>query len=189
MKYKIEITGYGSEVAFGHIDMETKNRLVEAVENGNELSDLVLDSDFLSKGWFEVSDVYSNFNVNDDFSIMIEDEYGNLIFQSKSFDLQDYNEEIFDYEYFEEYLEENDITLNEDLLLMSVSGEKGTFFVGEIEDDEFSLDKLKIVLMSEIGTNNFFIDEMVSKVIYDGKIIESNDLSTNNKSFDSYINM
>ena len=43
--------------------------------------------------------------------------------------------------------------------------------------------------MSEIGTNNFFIDDMVSKVIYDGKIIESNDLSTNNKSFDSYINM
>ena len=72
---------------------------------------------------------------------------------------------------------------------MNVSNEKGTFFTAEIEDDEFDLEKLKIVIMGEIGTNDFYIDDMVSKVMYNGVEITSNDLSTDNKSFDSYINM
>ena len=72
---------------------------------------------------------------------------------------------------------------------MNVSGEKGTFLTGEIEDESFDLEKLKIIIMGEIGTNDFYIDDMVSKVMYGGKEIESNDMSTNNKSFDSYINM
>ena len=43
--------------------------------------------------------------------------------------------------------------------------------------------------MGEIGTNDFYIDDMVSKVMYDGNELECSDFETDNKSFDSYINM
>ena len=43
--------------------------------------------------------------------------------------------------------------------------------------------------MGEIGTNDFYIDDMVSKVRYGGELLESLDMSTDNKSFDAYISM
>ena len=72
---------------------------------------------------------------------------------------------------------------------MNASGEKGTFFDSVIEDEEFDLSKLKIILMGEIGTNDFYIDDMVSKVLYNGDELENLGRSTDNKSFDSYINV
>lgn len=189
MKYKIRIFGYGSEVAFGHVDQETKDKIADAIEEGGELSDISNDEDVLGKSWFEINDIYSNFHANDEFNLEVTDESGEVIFEARAFDLQDNEEETIEYEYFEEYLERNSKEINEDFLLMNVSGEKGTFFTGEIEDESFDLEKLKIIIMGEIGTNDFYIDDMVSKVMYGGKEIESNDMSTNNKSFDSYINM
>jgi hypothetical protein len=189
MKYKIRIFGYGSEVAFGHVDQETKDKITDAIEEGRELSNISNDEDVLGKSWFEINDIYSNFHANDEFNLEVTDESGEVIFEARAFDLQDNEEETIEYEYFEEYLERNSKEINEDFLLMNVSGEKGTFFTGDIEDESFDLEKLKIIIMGEIGTNDFYIDDMVSKVMYGGKEIESNDMSTNNKSFDSYINM
>jgi len=189
MKYTIRIFGYGSEVAFGHIDQETKDRIADAIEEGRELNEISNDEDILGKSWYEVNDVYSNFQANDEFNLEVTDENGEIVFEAKAFDLQDNEEETIDYEYFEQYLENTGKKLNEDLLLMNVSGEKGTFLTGEIEDEEFDLSKLKIILMGEIGTNDFYIDDMVSKVMYDGNEVEGSDFETDNKSFDSYINM
>ena len=44
-------------------------------------------------------------------------------------------------------------------------------------------------MMGEIGTNDFYIDDMVSKISYNGEELESLDMSTDNKSFDAYISM
>jgi len=189
MKYKIRIFGYGAEVAFGHVEQDLKDRLIKGVENGSPINELVTDSDILGSEWFEINDVYSNFQANDEFNIEVIDENNDIVFEARAFDLQDNEEETIEYEYFEDFLESSGKVLNEDLLLMNVSNEKGTFFTAEIEDDEFDLEKLKIVIMGEIGTNDFYIDDMVSKVMYNGVEITSNDLSTDNKSFDSYINM
>jgi hypothetical protein len=49
--------------------------------------------------------------------------------------------------------------------------------------------KLKITMMGEIGTNDFYIDDMVSKVSYNGEELECIDMLTDNKSFDAYISM
>jgi hypothetical protein len=183
MKYTIRIFGYGAEVAFGHIEQETKDRIIEAVEGGLDLYEAVQDPDILEKDWYEVDDVYRNFNANDEFNIEVADESGSIVFEAKAFDLMDNEEETIEYEYFSQE------GIDEDLLLMSVSGEKGTFFTGEIEDESFDLSKLKIVLMGEIGTNDFYIEDMVSKVIYDGEEVECGDMHTDNKSFDAYIRM
>jgi hypothetical protein len=183
MKYTIRIFGYGSEVAFGHVDQETMERLIDAVESGQELYEAVQDSDLLGTDWYEVADVYRNFNANDEFNVEVTDETGEIVFEARAFDLQDNEEETIQYEYF------NADDLDEELLLMSVAGEKGTFFTGEIEDDAFDLSKLKITIMGEIGTNDFYIDDMVSKIEYNGVEVECGDMSTNNKSFDTYISM
>lgn len=183
MKYTIRIFGYGSEVAFGHVDQETKERLIEAVDGGQELYEAVQDPDVLGTDWYEVSDVYRNFNANDEFNIEITDETGETIFEARAFDLQDNEEETIEYEYF------NADDLDEELLLMSVTGEKGTFFTSEFEDESFDLSKLKITMMGEIGTNDFYIDDMVSKVSYNGEELECIDMLTDNKSFDAYISM
>lgn len=183
MKYTIRIFGYGSEVAFGHIDQETKDRLIEATDEGQELYEAVQDYDILGTDWYEVADVYRNFNANDEFNIEVTDENGVVVFEARAFDLMDNEEETIEYEYF------STEDIDEDLLLMSVSGEKGTFFTGEIEDDGFDLSKLKITIMGEIGTNDFYIDDMVSKICYDGQEVECGDMTTDNKSFDVYIRM
>lgn len=189
MEYKIRIFGYGSEVAFGHIDQETKDKIVESVEEDAELSEVATDYDVLGNDWYEINDVYYNFNANDEFNLEVTDENGEIVFEARAFDLQDNEEETIDYEYFENYLSDNKIEVNEDLLLMNASGEKGTFFDSVIEDEEFDLSKLKIILMGEIGTNDFYIDDMVSKVLYNGGELENLGRSTDNKSFDSYINV
>ena len=183
MKYTIRIFGYGSEVAFGYIDQETKEKLITAVDAGQELYEAVQDTDILGTDWYQVCDVYQNFNVNDEFNIEVTDETGEIVFEARAFDLMDNEEETIQYEYF------NADDLDEELLLMSVAGEKGTFFTGEIEDESFDLEKLKITIMGEIGTNDFYIDDMVSKIEYNGVEVECVDMSTDNKSFDTYISM
>lgn len=183
MKYSIRIFGYGAEVAFGYIDPETKDRLRKALSDGQELYEAVKDSDLLGTDWYEVSDVYRNFHANDEFNIEITDESGEKIFDARAFDLMDNEEETIEYEYF------NTDDLEEEHLLMSATGEKGTFFVGEFEDDSFDLSKLKITIMGEIGTNDFYIDDMVSKIEYNGVELECLDMTTDNKSFDTYISM
>lgn len=183
MKYTIRIFGYGSEVAFGHIDQDTKDRLIEAVGEGQELYEAVQDYDILGKDWYEVDDVYRNFNANDEFNIEVTDENGIAVFEARAFDLMDNEEETIEYEYFDAE------DIDEELLLMCVTGEKGTFFTGEIEDESFDLSKLKITMMGEIGTNDFYIDDMVSKISYGGQEVECGDMTTDNKSFDVYIRM
>jgi len=183
MKYSIRIFGYGTEVAFGYIDQETKDRLTKAVFDGRALNEAVQDPDVLGSDWYEVSDVYRNFNANDEFNIEITDGSGKKIFEARAFDLMDNEEETIEYEYFEQD------DLDEEFLLMSATGEKGTFFTGEFEDDSFDLSKLKITIMGEIGTNDFYIDDMVSKIEYNGVELECLDMTTDNKSFDSYISM
>jgi hypothetical protein len=183
MKYTIRIFGYGSEVAFGYVNQETKDKIISSVDAGQELYEVVLDNDILGTDWFQICDVYQNYNANDEFNLEVTDETGNIVFNARAFDLQDNEEETIEYEYF------NSEDLDEDLLLMSVAGEKGTFFISEFEDESFDLSKLKITIMGEIGTNDFYIDDMVSKVRYGGELLESLDMSTDNKSFDAYISM
>lgn len=183
MKYTIRIFGYGAEVAFGYVDQETKEKLIDAVDAGQELYEAVRDEDLLGTDWYEINDVYANFHANDEFDIEVTDETGEIVFEARAFDLMDNEEETIQYEYF------NAEDLDEELLLMSVAGEKGTFFTGEIEDESFDLSKLKITIMGEIGTNDFYIDDMVSKIEYNGVEVECGDMSTNNKSFDTYISM
>jgi hypothetical protein len=43
--------------------------------------------------------------------------------------------------------------------------------------------------MGEIGTNDFYIDDMVSKIEYNGVEVDCIDTLTDNKSFDAYISM
>ena len=183
MKYTLAIFGYGAEVAFGYVDKETKEKLAAAVDGGLEFYEAVQDPNVLGTDWYEVSDVYRNFHANDEFSIEVIDEGGKIVFSASAFDLQDNEEETIEYEFF------NAEELDEEHLLMSVSGEKGTFFTCEFEDESFDLSKLKITIMGEIGTNDFYIDDMVSKVSYNGEDLECIDTSTQNKSFDSYIRM
>ena len=59
MKYTIRIFGYGSEVAFGHIDQETKDRIAEAVEEGRELNEISNDEDILGKSWYVIKNFIS----------------------------------------------------------------------------------------------------------------------------------
>ena len=46
MKYTLAIFGYGAEVAFGYVDKETKEKLVDAVDSGLELYEAVQDDNF-----------------------------------------------------------------------------------------------------------------------------------------------
>ena len=94
MEYKIRIFGYGSEVAFGHIDQETKDKIVESVEEDAELSEVATDYDVLGNDWYEINDVYYNFNANDEFNLEVTDENGEIVFEARAFDLQDNEEEI-----------------------------------------------------------------------------------------------
>jgi hypothetical protein len=83
MKYNIRIFGYGAEVAFGYVDQETKEKLIDAVDAGQELYEAVQDTDLLGTDWYEVSDVYRNFHANDEFNIEVTDETGEIVFEAR----------------------------------------------------------------------------------------------------------
>jgi hypothetical protein len=180
MKYTIELYGYGSEITIGKPNEKEINLLI----NSDESISYTVNNDFLERSWYDIDDILHVYGSSfESATLTIKDENDNVVceFDSDSgFYHKDSDEELVEYR-------EVDIDESEPLL-MSVSHEKGLFFSGEFETENFDVEKLKICVISDIGIENFYYGDIIESIKYDDEVIENYDTSTSGKSFDAYVN-
>lgn len=71
---------------------------------------------------------------------------------------------------------------------MCVSFEKGSFFEGDVEDDNFDIKKLKIKIDGEIGLKDYYFGDKICAIYYNGEEVENYGGGTDGKSFEVYKN-
>lgn len=180
-KYTVSIQGYGSEITIGSVNTEQKTLLL------NEDKDLVeiVQEDLDEWGaHYEIDDQYHRWGATDHYTITIEDEGGNTVFEVDEENIYDHDTDDFELTEFV-YPE-----INEDLdLLITVAAEKGSFFLGNIETEaDFDISKLKIKIDSDIEVGEYFFGSIVSGIFYDGEEVDNYGGDTNGKSFEVYKN-
>lgn len=180
-KYNIIISGYGGEVTIGKLTDEQVEVIKKAKENDKSLEDLIWD-DELDTSWHEIDDLYHNFNVGDVFHLLVEDDETKEEIVSLNEDILYSDTEILEYQ--DKYVD----TL--DPVLMCVSGEKGVFFEATLElEEEFDINKLKIMVDEEVGVSGYHFGNMLSRVSYDGEELDNWGGSTDGKYFEVYTNL
>ena len=176
MKYTIQIWGYGAEVTIGEVDKEQMELLLE--DNGEELTDKVFS---LDPPHYEIDDQLHTWGCGiDDATIVVKDEEGVEVFNSENGLGMDDDIELYEFTYKEINQQKS--------LLMTISSEKGTFFEGEFECDEFNPNKLKLIIQEEVGINDYYVGDIISGVSYDGEELDNWGGDTSGKSFDVVIN-
>jgi hypothetical protein len=186
-RFKIRISGYGSEITIGHVTDEVKELIRERHYDGESLESVIDDVEIINTHWSEIDDVFHNTNVNDDFNLEVIDVKENeVIYDISSDDLKFGDYDILQHEDFEET---HTHLINDELVVCCVTGEKGTFFDGNVELESFDLNKLKIKVMMDIQIDNYYHGNMVYDVIYDGEVVYNKGGDTQGKSFNVYMNV
>lgn len=177
----IEISGKGLEIVVGEIDKNLYSKL----------GDLMDEDDYSVKDIFENSEIRSNNDINEWHELdnlyhvygpvyeeqtdikIYNDESDEVFFECKLKDLYNDFEEllVFNEAYFEN---------NNDPILLGKNWEKGVLYSGFIElgvNENFNPEKLKIHY-DEVMVNDEIQCEIISKVEYDGNIIENSNMSS-----------
>lgn len=81
MKYTISVYGYGSEVTIGSVNDEAKIILSNPEK---ELIDIVLEDLDDFGGWYEIDDQYHRWSADENFTLLVQDELGNTIYEIES---------------------------------------------------------------------------------------------------------
>lgn len=181
MKYTVRISGYGSELTIGAVTEEEKAILSNP---DKELIDIVNEDLEEVSFWAEIDDQFHCFGATSPYTITIEDENGNELYELTEENIYDYDTD--DFELVESEFPEIDVTQD---LLICYSSEKGSFFEADIDiDGEFDITKLKIVISDVEVAAFFYFGEIISNVLYDGEELDNYGGDTTGKSFDAIKN-
>ncbi len=186
--FKIRVTGYGSEVTIGHLDEDIIDTIKEKYYDGDNLESIIDDENVIDTHWSQIDDVFHNFNANEDFQLEIIDTSTNEVIHSiSSEDIRfgDYDNMMKGDDFEDMYSP----LINDDLVLCCVTGEKGTLFEGEVEDEFFDLEKLKINFIFDIQIRDYYHGNMVDKILYNGEEVLNDGGDTDGKSFNVYMNL
>lgn len=181
--YTVSIEGYGHEITIGSVTEEQKVIL------NNEEKDLVdivnEDLDEAYGGYSEIDNQYHRWGATDHYTITIEDEDGNVVFKANEDGIYEHDTDDF------VLVETIDIyeKINQDLdLLITCAQEKGSFFMGDFEAEEFDLTKLKITIDTDIIAGKYSLSDTVSGVFYDDEEVDNYGGDTSGKDFEVYKN-
>lgn len=180
-KYTISIYGYGSEIIIGSVTDEQREILSNEEK---ELIDIVNEDLDEFGGYSEIDNIYHRSGASDVYTITIQDEDGNVLFEVDNEDMSKYDTDEF--QLFEIQCPE----INEDVdLLISVATEKGSLFKGDVEiTDDFDITKLKITMDSDIEVGDYYFGNIITGVYYDDEEVDNWGGDTDGKSFDVYTN-
>ena len=175
-KYKVTIYGYGAEVTIGSVDEEQK----AIINNPDKELWQIVTNDLEDWGsWYEIDDQYHRWGAAETFTVHIQDENGDTLYELDSDNLHEFDTEEF------ELVDYGCIEVDESKdLLICASFEKGSFFEGDIETEEFDITKLKIKIEGEVGIEEYYFGDIVAGVYYDDEEVDNYGGSTNGKSFD-----
>lgn len=177
----VEISGKGLELVVGEIDKLLYSKLGELMD----------EKDYSVKDIFENSEIRSNNDINEWYELdnlyhangpVYEEQTAIKIFNNESAEV------FFDcklkdlYNDFEELLVFNEAYFdnNNDPILLGKNWEKGVLYSGFIElgdNEKFNPEKLKIHY-DEVMLNNEIQCEIITKVVYDGNVIENSNISS-----------
>lgn len=178
-KYRISISGYGSELTIGSVNEKEIKVIEEGLESGKELNE-ILQFDVIGRDWYDFDDIFHCYSASSNFKITIY-ENENEILELSADDLYDNFINVIDYTY-------TDIDNSKDIILC-VSHEKGHFYDAEFESDKFDISKLKIKMEEEIGVDDcYHYGDMIRSIYYDGEELNDMGGSTDGKSFEIYKN-
>jgi hypothetical protein len=185
MKYRITFNGLGSELTIGNLEKEEKETIKGLVEDERlSLEEIMNNSEeYGIAPWNEIDDVIHLTGPFAGFKLTITDEEFNEVLDISHEDLDDEYPEVIDYKYFD------DGNTDEDMAICCVTTEKGTLFEAEFDADEFDINKLKIVMYSEIRTDLYDHDDVVDTVSYDGVELENIGGDSFGKGFDVYLKL
>jgi hypothetical protein len=185
MKYTITFHGLGSELTIGHLDQEEKEIIKSLIEDEDlSLEEIMNNSeDYGIAPWNEIDDVIHLTGPFAGFQVTVTDEESNEVLDMSHEDLDEEYPEIIDYKYFD------DGNTDEDLAICCVTTEKGCLFEAEFETNEFDVNKLKIVMYSEIRTDLYEHDDVVYSVSYDGVELDNIGGDSYGKGFDVYVKL
>jgi hypothetical protein len=175
-KFKIQIEGYGGEMTIGTL----KDDEIEIINNSDEeISDIIWGRETIDRHWSDIDDVYHNFNAGDSFTLRVFDEQDNELFSFDSEEILDNDESPVEVEYEDKYF------VIDEPSIVCFSHEKGLFFLGDINVDEFDISKLKLVVHEDCGLHKAYeYGKMISEVLYDGEKVDNYGGDTTGKSFD-----
>lgn len=167
MKLKVYISGYGAEVTQGSL---TNEKIEKIYESYNSLEEYFSEySDDFS--WYEIDD---NFHCSAAYlaesSIQVIDEEGTTIYEKPC-------DELF----YDELVTNPIYSTDDECAITCVSTEKGTFFEGDFDVDDFNNELLTL----KIKRLESF--KMVSEVFYNGVQIPGDFVFSNGKDFNVYI--
>jgi hypothetical protein len=177
--YTIDISGYGAEVAVGKLTEEQYNFWIEDEDgleshtfwdpyDDNDGRNPVTDDEdkrFLGY-WHELGNVaYTSGAFLDNLIVEVSDEDGNVVWSSEDIEIITDNAETI-----------TEDTLEPGYYVYAYSSEKGGFYSGEFETDDFDPDKLVFNGVQIIG------DTIVDSVHYNNEYVENEGGSTNGKS-------
>jgi hypothetical protein len=186
MKYTITFHGLGSELTIGHLDQEEKEIIKSLIEDEDlSLEEIMNNSeDYGIAPWNEIDDVIHLTGPFAGFQLTVTDENNDDVLDIAHGDLAEQYPDVIDYKYFD------DGNTDEDMAICCVTTEKGTLYEAEIETKEkFDINKLKIVMYSEIRTDLYEHDDVVNYVSYDGVELDNIGGDSIGKGFDVYINL
>ena len=167
MKLKVYISGYGAEVTQGFLTNEKVEEIYGSYDSLEEYFGEYVD-DF---SWYELDDNFHCYaSYLEESSIQIIDEGGTTIYEKPCDELV-YNELIT-----------NPIYSTDDTYAITcVCTEKGTFFEGDFEIENFNPELLTLQI-KRLGSF-----KMVSEVFYDGEEVFGDFVFSVGKDFNVYI--
>ncbi len=185
MKYRITFSGLGSEITIGHLEKEEKETIKQLVEDeGLSLEEIMHDSDEHGIApWSEIDDVLHLTGPFAGFQLTVTDEEFNEVLDIAHEEIEEQYPEVIDYRYFD------DGDTDENMAICCVTTEKGSLFEAEFDADEFDINKLKIVMYSEIRTELYEHDDVVETVTYDGVELDNIGGDSYGKGFDIYVKL
>ena len=183
MKYNVSIWGYGVEVTIGTPTKEQMQILLDETSD-ESLSSRVFEFD--DPPHHEIDEQLHKWGCLLDYAtIIVTDENKQEIVNTETGLGLEICKEDEDFSYLEYNYTKIDETKP---LLMCVSNEKGSFFEGEIDCEQFDIRKFKLTIEEEAGMTNFCVGDIISHVTYDGDWIDNLGGDTSGKSFDVFIN-
>lgn len=178
-KYRITISGYGSELTIGTINKSEKSIIEEGIDSGSELYEII-EHDLIGRDWYDFDDIFHCYSASGNFKMTIS-ENENEILELSADDLYDKFSNLIHHKVTE-------IDNSKDIILC-VSHEKGHFYEGNFYSEKFDISKLRIDMEEEIGVDDcYHYGDMIRTISYDGEEIEDMGGSTDIKSFEIYKN-
>jgi hypothetical protein len=167
MKLKVYISGYGAEVTQGTLANEKVEKIYESYDSLEEYFS-EYDEDF---SWYEIDDNFHCYGAYlAESLIQVIDDQGNTIYEKPCDELV--TTELVTNEIYSD---------DENSAITCVSTEKGTFFEGDFEINNFNpeLFTLQIKVLEDF--------RMIHKVLYNGDEIDGDSVFSTGKDFNVYI--